>query len=185
MGWIISGSVIGVLLLLLILFVIVSYNNFVKTRELRNNAKSQIAVQMETRWDALTSLIQATKQYADYESKVLTDVVEARASVGRNSGVQELQKDENIFTGALSKIMAVAENYPQLKASGVYQQTMTQVAEYEENIRMARMVFNDTTTKFNRMVVVFPTSIVASMFGFKSEEYFQVSEGKAAAPGWN
>ncbi|AOZ73250.1 LemA family protein [Boudabousia tangfeifanii] len=181
----IIGIVFLVLVILLGVFLIVSYNSFVNSRELVKNAKSQIAVQMETRWDALTSLISATKKYSEHESKVLHDTVQQRTGVNKDSAVSELEKDESTFTSAFNRLLAVAENYPDLKASEVYKETMRQLGEYEENIRMARMVFNDTTTKYNRKVLVFPMSIVAAMFGFRELPYFQISEGKSSSPSWD
>ena len=126
------------------------YNSLVTLRERVDNAKAQIATQIESRWDAIKSLIQATKQYSKHEAEVLESVTEKRASIGRASSVDELENAEREFNSVLGRLIAVSENYPDLKASGVYQTTMTSINKFEENVRNARMIYNDVVTRYNR-----------------------------------
>lgn len=160
------------------------YNSLVTLRERVDNAKAQIATQIESRWDALKNLIDATKQYSKHEGEILEKVTESRSNIGRNSSVEEIENAEREFSGALGRLIAVSENYPDLKASQVYQTTMESVNKFEDNVRNSRMIYNDVVTRFNRKTKMFPSSIVAGMFNFEEREYFQGSESKQDMPSW-
>lgn len=160
------------------------YNGFIKQHEMVDNAMAQIAAQVESRWDALSNLMQATKNYQSHEAETLTQIVKARSGIDRHSSVQDVVKDDQVFQKALRSIDVVVEQYPDLKASQVYQTTMDSVNQYENNVRQSRMIFNDTVTRFNRMIKVFPQSIVAGMTGFQAEEYFKASPEKTEMPQW-
>lgn len=165
-------------------WVVSTYNRLVTVRERVDNAKAQIAAQIESRWDALKSLIDATKQYSQHEAEVLESVTEKRASIGRNSSVEEMEKAESEFNSVLGRLIAVSENYPDLKASQVYQSTMASINKFEDNVRNARMIYNDVVTKLNRAIKVFPSSIVAGIFNFERGEYFEGTETKQDMPNW-
>lgn len=169
---------------IVILFLISTYNSLVRSREMIYNSKGQIAAQIESRWDALTNLISATGKYTDYEKEVLENITRERTSASRETSVREIEKDDARFEKALGHIHAVAENYPELKASDVYQNTMTQVAKFEDNVRNARMIYNDTVTKHNRKVQSFPTNLLARPMGFSTEEYFSQTDTKNEMPQW-
>lgn len=160
------------------------YNSLVTLRERVDNAKAQIATQIESRWDAVKSLIEATKQYSKHEAEVLESVTEKRASIGKNSSIEEIQEAEAQFNNVLGRLIAVSENYPDLKASGVYQTTMASINKFEDNVRNSRMIYNDIVTRFNRKTKVFPSSIVAGMFNFEEREYFEGTETKQDMPSW-
>ena len=160
------------------------YNTFVIARERVENAKSQIATQIESRWDAVKSLISATKQYSKHEADVLENVAEKRSSIGKNSSVDDIENSEEELNNVLGRLIAVSENYPDLKASGVYENTMNSINKYEDNVRNARMIYNDTVAKMNRKVNMFPANIVANMFNFKEREYFHGTENKKDMPSW-
>lgn len=177
--------IIAVVAVALIGFLITMYNRLVREREFVRNSMAQIAAQIESRWDAIKNMIDGTKQYTDYEAKVLNEITEKRAPLTRTSSVQEVEKDNALFGQALNQLYAVAENYPDLKASNLYQETLTQVDKYEQQVRQSRMIYNDTVTKYNRTIQSVPTNIVAGMFNFTQEAYFESSAEKAAMPGWN
>lgn len=177
--------IIGVALVLIAGWVISVYNSLVTLRERVSNATAQIATQIESRWDALRSLIDATKEYSKYEGETLEKITESRASIGRNSSVSDIEADQSQFNNVLGRLIAVSESYPDLKASNIYQSTMDSINQYENNVRNARMIFNDIVTKFNRKLQVFPSNIVASIFNFKQQEYFQATESKQEMPRWN
>ncbi|NLY35788.1 MAG: LemA family protein [Tissierellia bacterium] len=160
------------------------YNSLVTLRERVDNAKAQIATQIESRWDAVKSLIEATKQYAKHEADVLESVTEKRATIGKNSSIKQMEEAESQFSGVLGRLIAVSENYPDLKASGVYQTTMESINKFEDNVRNARMIYNDVVTRFNRLTKVFPSSIVAGIFNFNEREYFEATEAKQETPSW-
>lgn len=176
--------VIVAIIIILILYVISVYNRLVNVRELVRNAMGNISAQIESRWDALKSMIDATKKYSEHEAKVLIEVVQARSGITNTSSAKEVEKDDAIFNQALQRLNIVLENYPELKANTLYIKTMENIDKYENNVRMSRMVYNDTVTKLNRSVQQFPSSIIASMFGFHQETYFQNSETKSEMPQW-
>lgn len=178
------GIIIAGIIILVIVYAIAGYNNMVRYRENIKNAMGQIAAQIESRWDALSNLIQATKQYSDYEGQTLQEIVQARTPIKAGSSVQAVEKDDQVYRQAMNQINAVAEAYPDLKTSDLYGKTMDSVNQYEGNVRHARMIYNDTVTKFNRYIKTFPNVLIAGPFGFTEEDYFQASQGKAEMPSW-
>lgn len=176
--------VIGILVLIAI-YTVVTYNKFVTFGENVENAMASISAQIESRWDALRSLIDATRHYSSHEANTLENIVEARSHVSKSSNVEDVEKDNDLFTKAMGKLNLVVENYPDLKASETYLETMKSIDKYENYVRQSRMIFNDTATKFNRLTKQFPSNIVASLFGFSPKEYFKHSEDKSNPPTWN
>lgn len=172
------------IVVMVIIWGISTYNKLVAVRENVANSKGQIAAQIESRWDALTSIIQATKQYAKHEADTLEKVTAQRTSVSENSSVATLEKDDAQFAGVLDRLIAVAEAYPELKASNLYQEAMRKINDYENNVRHSRMIYNDTVTKLNRSVQQFPTSVIAGMFNFSKEPYFEETPSKQEMPSW-
>lgn len=156
--------------------------NLVSKEEICKNSLSQIGVQQASRWDALTALAEMTKSYSEYEYKALTDIIAQRRVVNSASTVAEANVQENKITEALTHIMAVGEQYPELKASETYVKTMDSINTYENQVRMSRMVFNDSVTAFNRIVRQFPGSIVAGMLGFGVKDYLVENVGKDTMP---
>lgn len=177
-------ALIGIIVLLVI-WVVSMYNGFVTLGERVENAKGQIATQIESRWDAVKTLIDATKKYSQHEADVLENVTESRASLGRNASIGQLEKDAEQLDGVIGRLIAVSESYPELKASDVYQKTMDNIDKYENNVRQSRMIYNDTVTRYNRKVRVVPSNIVAGIFGFTTKEYFQGTESKQDMPSWD
>ncbi len=172
------------IIVLILLWGISTYNKLISSREFVRNSMGNIAAQIESRWDAVKSLIDAAKQYSSHEVETLTNITAMRANVDRTSEPTTVEKDDKLFEQAMNQINVVAENYPELKADRVYIQAMEGVDKYENNVRQARMVYNDTVTKFNRKVQQFPSSIVAGMYGFSQEAYFQSSSSKSDMPQW-
>ncbi|MDO5027758.1 MAG: LemA family protein [Bacillota bacterium] len=163
-----------------------TYNMFIRLRERLRNSKSQIAVQMESRWNALTNLITATGKYSTYERDTLKEIVDQRTKLTGSSDMGQIEKSESQFARAFSSIIAVAEAYPDLKASEVYKSTMDSVNKYEDNVRYARMTFNDMATKYNQAQKQIPANFVAAMMGLEEERYFELSqEHKADMPQWS
>ena len=174
-----------VLLVLLVSWAVSIYNSLITLRERVENAKAQIATQIESRWDAIKSLIQATSKYSAHEAEVLEKVTESRASIGRGSSIEDIEKDQSQLESVVGRLIAVSEAYPDLKASRVYQDTMASINKYEDNVRNSRMIYNDIVTRFNRKIQVFPSSIIAGMFKFTEAEYFEGTESKQDMPSWN
>ena len=179
MWWIL---IVVALVVIIVFWGISVQRRLVSADELCGNAMSSIGVQQNTRWDALTALADLVKGYNEHEYKTLMDVIAQRRPVDGKTTAQDAQQQENILTDAMNKFVAVAEQYPDLKANDMYKNTMDGVKQYEENVRLARMTYNDTCTKFNRMIRMFPDSIIAGMLGFKTKDYLQTEEAKKEMP---
>lgn len=177
--------VLGVVLAVVAVWVISTYNSLIKSREFVRNSMGQISAQIESRWDALKNMIEGTKQYAEYEGKTLEEITEKRASLGRDASVADVENDNSLFGQAMGKLFAIAENYPDLKASQLYQETMKNVDKYEQQVRQSRMIYNDTVTKYNRIIQSVPSNIVAGLFNFSVEKYFESSQEKSEMPSWS
>lgn len=164
---------------------IFTYNTFVTLRERVFNGKAQIAAQIESRWDALTNLISATKQYEAHEAGVLENITEKRASLGRDSSMKDIEENDAQLNNVVGRLIAISESYPELKASEVYKTTMESVNKHEDNVRHSRMIYNDVVTQFNRRLRQFPTNIIGSMFKFEEQPYFEQTEEKTEMPTWD
>ncbi|MBR0287127.1 MAG: LemA family protein [Bacteroidales bacterium] len=157
---------------LLVIWVISVQNKLVKKDEICNNALKQINVQQISRYDALQALVKLTREYAGYEADTLQKVIEARKITSSPAPTAaEINANEQALTEIASRLIAVAEAYPELKANQNYQDTMQSIKQYEENVRLSRMTFNDTVTLYNQQVRMFPTSLIAGMLGFAKREY--------------
>jgi len=168
MTWII----VIVIVALILLWVVSVQNKLVKSDEFCNNALKQINVQQISRFDALQALVKLTREYSSYEAETLEKIVKERKVTSSPSPTpRDIDANEKVLGEIGAKLIAVAEAYPDLKASQNYQDTMKSIKEYEENVRISRMTFNDTVTTFNREVRSFPVSAVAGLLGFQKREY--------------
>ena len=137
------------------------------------NALSQIEVQLNSRWDALLSLANATTSYAKHEGEALAATIAARRGIEVRN-VADVNAQQDAYAEMLSRLMAVQEAYPELKSSELYVKTMDSIKGYEENVRMARMIYNDTATRLNRYVRQWPSSFVAGQLRFEVRDYLTV-----------
>ena len=174
--------VLGVIIVTLVFWTISVQRSFVVLDENINNAMSQIGVQLSSRWDALTSLLDLTKGYASHEYNTLTETIKARRSITKDSSPDDVRKQENIIAEAMGKIMAVAESYPDLKADKTYIKTMDAVNQYENMVRASRLIYNDSVTKLNRAIRMFPASMIAGILGFSKRAYLEAVDEKANMP---
>lgn len=175
--------IVVALAVILIVWGVGVQNKLVKADEISKNALKQINVQQVSRFDALKALVKLTREYAEYEGKTLTDVIGARnIARGASPSVDDINKNEALLSKLTTQVMAVAEQYPNLKANESYTKTMNDIKGYEENVRLARMTFNDTVTRFNNQVRMFPGSIVAGMLGFAPKEYLAEDTSKTEYP---
>jgi LemA protein len=171
------------ILVILLLWGISKQNQLVKADERCNNALKQINVQQMSRYDALKALIKLTREYADYEGSTLQKVVEARRITSSASPtVEQVRENESALQAIQAGVIAVAEQYPQLKANENYLKAMDDIKAYEENVRLSRMTFNDTVTRFNNEVRMFPGSIVASLLHFAKREYLADDDSTSEYP---
>lgn len=167
---------------LLVLWVISVQRKLVGKEELCKNALSQIGVQQASRWDALTALVELVKSYNEHEYKTLRDVIAMRKNITSNSTSAEANEQEARLTDAMRQFNLVVEQYPDIKANENYGKAMDSVNTYENQVRMSRMVYNDSVTAFNRIVRMFPDSIIAGMLGFSTREYLVENIGKENMP---
>ena len=169
------------ILAVLVVWVISVQNSLVKSDEVCNNALKQISVQQTSRFDALTAIIKLTREYSAYEADTLQKIVDARKQ-STNPSVADINANDDLLRQIGGRLIAVAEAYPDLKASQNYQEAINGIKEYEENVRLSRMTFNDTVTKFNQKVRMFPTSVVAGLLGFAKRDYLEEDNSKKDYP---
>ena len=164
-------------LVILLLLVMGSYNGLVKLNERVEEAWSDITVQLKRRADLIPNLVETVKGYAKHESEAIKQVSEARAKMmGARSVAQTAEADKS-FMGALSRIMAVSESYPELKADKNFQQLTAELTDTEDKVQAARRFYNAGVKEFNTKVKLFPTVIINSMFlHFKVRDYYEVDE---------
>lgn len=178
----------GALVLLLIiagafaLMVIGMYNSLVTLRNRCDNAWSQVDVQLRRRYDLIPNLVETVKGYAKHEREVFEKVTQARAAAVNAQTVKEQGQADNMLTGALKSLFAVAENYPDLKANQNFLMLQEELAGTEGKVAYARQFYNDIVMKFNMKQQVFPSNIIANMFGFKLKDYFQIEDEVAKGP---
>ncbi len=167
---------------LLVLSVIVSYNRFVRQRNLVEESWRQVDVELTRRHDLIPNLVETVKGYAAHERTALTQVVQARAAAVSAPNVAAKAEAETMLAGSLRGLMAIAENYPDLKAAGPFQQLQAQLAETEDRIAAGRRFYNGNVRALNTRVEAFPSSIVASFGHFEKAEYFETDDPAVRAP---
>ena len=158
------------------------YNGLIKKKNLKDEAWSGIDVQLKRRFDVVPNLVETVKGYAAHEKEVFTKVTEARAAVGRAQSVAERAESENMLTGALRSLFAVAEGYPDLKANANFLQLQEQISALENDIQMSRRYYNGAARDYNIAAATFPSVLVAKQFGFDKADYFEADEGERARP---
>ncbi len=158
------------------------YNSLITLRNRCDNAWSQVDVQLRRRYDLIPNLVETVKGYAKHESGVFERVTQARAAAVGAQTVKDQGQAENVLTGALKSLFAVAENYPDLKANQNFLMLQEELAGTEGKVAFARQFYNDNVMKFNMRQQVFPSNILANMFGFKPRDYFQIEEEVARGP---
>ncbi|MBD3348261.1 MAG: LemA family protein [Candidatus Eisenbacteria bacterium] len=158
------------------ILVIGIYNRLVVLRNRIENAWSQIDVQLKRRADLIPNLVETVKGYAAHEKEVFQRVTEARSALVKAESPREQADANNMLTGALKTLFAVAENYPDLKANQNFMQLQEELSGTESKIAYARQFYNDTVLKYDNMREKFPSNMVASMFGFEDREYFEADE---------
>jgi len=165
---------------LLVVFAIVIYNRLVALRQVWKNAFADIDVQLKQRHDLIPNLVETVKGYAAHEAGVFEKVTEARASAMRASSPGEKGAAEGQLSGALANLMAVAENYPQLKADANFRQLQDQLTDLENKIAAARRFFNNSVAEYNAAIEQFPAVLFAGPFGFAHAEMFTLDPAEKA-----
>jgi LemA protein len=166
--------VVGVL----IIWAIMQYNRLVTLRNQVRNGWKQIDVQLKRRHDLIPNLVNSVRGYMEFEQETLERVITARNAAASASGVADAAAKENVLTGALSRLFALAENYPTLKANENVSRLQEELSSTENRIGFARQFYNDIATKFNISQEVFPGNLIATLFRFQPSELFEITEAR-------
>lgn len=175
----IAFIILGCIILVVLAYIWSSYNKLVKLNERVNEAWSDITVQLKYRSDLIPNLVETVKGYAKHEKTAFEDVTKARAAVMGAKSVKGAAAAEDSLNGALSKIFAIAEAYPELKANTNFQQLQQQLQDVEDKIQAARRFYNNGAQELNTKIKLFPINLFKG-FGFKTREYFEVKETERA-----
>ena len=180
MGWIILAIVV-----ILVIAIISMYNGLVSARVKVDNAWSQIDVQLQRRFDLIPNFVETVKGYATHESETFEKITKLRTSWASAGTVAEKAELDNQLSGALKTIMAVSENYPELKADKQFTALMDELAGTENRIATERNRYNESVQTFNAKIRKFPTSFIASIMGVEKRDYFEAQAGADQAPSVN
>ncbi|HET9476991.1 MAG TPA: LemA family protein [Dehalococcoidia bacterium] len=175
MGWIIVLVVVAVLVVIGLMLVGM-YNGLVRGRNRVREAWSGIDVQLRRRASLVPNLVETVKGYAEHERETFEEVTRARTAVEQAGTVADAAQANNMLTGALRHLFAVAENYPQLQAAENFRMLQTELSDIEEKIAFARQFYNTNVLDYNNRTQTVPTAFIANMFGFKLEEFFEADE---------
>jgi LemA protein len=160
----------------LVLLVVAVYNRLVRLRNRTENAWAQVDVQLRRRYDLIPNLVETVKGYASHERATFEEVTKARTAAQEARGVREQAQAENMLTQAIGRLFAVAEQYPELRATENFRQLQAQLADTEQKIAVSRQVYNDAVLTYDTAVETVPTNIVGSLFNFEQRQYFEIEE---------
>ena len=180
MVWVVI--VVVAIVVLLLLFLVGMFNKLVRLRNRAENAWAQVDVQLRKRYDLIPNLVETVKGYAAHERGTFEAVTNARVAAQQAQGVAQQAEAENVLTATLGRLFAVAEAYPQLRATENFQQLQAQLSEVEQNIAVSRQVYNDTVLSYDNALETVPTNVIAGIFHFNPREYFQTEDATRAVP---
>lgn len=176
------GIIIGIIVVVVIGFVIVTYNNLVQLRNKVKNSFAQIDTQLQRRFDLIPNLVETVKGFAEHEKELLENVTASRSGYMSAGSNQEKLAMNNQLTSTLKTLFAVAENYPDLKANANFLRLQSELSEMEEKVAFSRQFYNDSVTIYNNKIQMFPGNLVAGIFGFQEEALFSSDEDAKEAP---
>ncbi|EJN94966.1 LemA family protein [Streptococcus ratti] len=174
--------IILIIIALLIVWVIVSYNTLIKSRMQTQEAWSQIDVQLKRRNDLIPNLLETVKAYANYEQSTLEKVTELRSKISNASTPNEAMQASDALGKQMASILAVAENYPDLKANQNFMKLQDELTNTENKISYSRQLFNSTTANYNVKLETFPSNVIAGLFNFKASEFLETPEEEKSVP---
>ncbi|MDF3003199.1 MAG: hypothetical protein K0Q48_3318 [Bacillota bacterium] len=175
--------VIIAIVIVIVQWIISTQRRLVVLDENISNAMCQVGVQLSSRLDALTALLDLTKGFAKHESEMLIEIIRSRRSViTAKSTPEDVLRQEGVISEALGRIAMVTVQYPELKAEQTYIKTMDAVQIFENMVRTSRLIYNDSVTKLNREIRMFPVTIIAGMLGFRQRDYLEELAGKTDMP---
>ena len=168
-----------IIIVLLVVWIISIYNGLIKSRQKVDNAWSQIDVQLQRRFDLIPNFVETVKGYMTHESETFEKITALRTSWANSTTVEEKAKLDGELSGALKTIMAVSENYPELKANQNFSELSEELRNTENKISFSRKFYNDSVTMYNTKLELFPSNIVAGMFNFKKRDLFATESEEA------
>lgn len=174
--------IIGAVLVLLVIWLALSYNRLTKSRIRIDNSWSQINVQLKMRADLIPNLVNTVKGYATHEQETLTEVIAARSRFMSAETPEATMESGNEIANLMGRLFALAEQYPDLKANSNFLDLQSQLSEIEKKIALSRQFYNDAVMLHNRQVKVFPSNIAAGIFGFRERPYFEIDQVEAQSP---
>jgi LemA protein len=174
--------IVAAVVVLLLLVLVAMFNKLVRLRNRAENAWAQVDVQLRKRYDLIPNLVEAVKGYAAHERQTFDEVTQARTAAQQAQGVAQQAEAENALTAAIGRLFAVAEAYPQLRATENFQQLQAQLSDVEQQIAVSRQVYNDTVLTYDNALETVPTNIIAGIFNFREREYFQTEDATREAP---
>lgn len=175
----ISMLIALIIIVLLVVWIISIYNGLIKSRQKVDNAWSQIDVQLQRRFDLIPNFVETVKGYMTHESETFEKITALRTSWANSTTVEEKAKLDGELSGALKTIMAVSENYPELKANQNFSELSEELRNTENKISFSRQFYNDSVTMYNTKLELFPSNIVAGMFNFKKRDLFATESEEA------
>jgi LemA protein len=178
MNFLSAPVIIGGIVVLLLIFLWATYNSLVTLRERIREAFSSIDIQLKRRTDLIPNLIETVKGYAKHEKSVFEEVTKARSNMMKAESPQEKAEANNMMTSALKTLFAVAEAYPELKASDNFKHLQEELSDTEDKIAYSRQFYNSNVLSYNTKLKTVPTVFIANMFGFKPEEFFETEPGE-------
>ena len=170
--------IIIVIVVLIILWAVGTYNSLVDFRNRVKDAWSQIDVQLKRRFDLIPNLVETVKGYTKHESETLEEVIKARNTYSSASLPEDQLKADGELTNAINKLFALSENYPDLKANQNFQQLQQELQQTEDKIAMSRQFYNDIVMQYNNKIEMVPSNIIASLFKFKQEKFFEAQDSE-------
>ncbi|MGC9337189.1 MAG: LemA family protein [Candidatus Cloacimonadia bacterium] len=177
-GWIILIAII----VIIVLYFVLSYNSFIRLQVDIDNSWAEVENQLKRRYDLIPNYVETVKGYAAHEQEVFTEVTKARAGVGQAQTREDMIEANNELTNALSRLMVVVERYPELKANQNFIRLQDELAGTENRLATARRRYNETVRNYNRRIRVFPNNIIANIFGFEPEVFFEAGEEAQEVP---
>lgn len=175
-------TILYIVLGVVFLWLVLTYNSLVRLRFRAREALSDIDVQLKRRFDLIPNVVETVKGYMQHERNVLENVTKARAEVAKGGDPLERQEKENILSGTLKTLFAVAENYPDLKANANFLDLQRELADTENKIQAARRFYNTTIRDLNTKIQSFPTNMIAGLFRFKEKTFFEVDAEEEKEP---
>jgi LemA protein len=175
--WIVGGVV-----LLVLAYIAWTYNRLVSLSKRADGSWSDIDVQLKRRWDLVPSLVETVKGYASHESKTLREVVDARSMATQAGSIPQRGQSEGSLSSAVGRLFAIAEAYPDLKASPGFRDLHKSLVDIEDNVQYARRYYNAVVRDFNTLTETFPSTLVATATGFSARSFFQLDDAERAAP---